>query len=127
MVRLFACGRCFRAHIEKKKSKCDYHFNRALSTDEIKSLENTVNDVISQDLPITSKETNLADASSKFNLGRLPEGAKSVRIVSIGGYDHCPCIGQHVLSTKEIGKFRVISADFANEVLRIRYKLDQYE
>ena len=42
MIRLFSCGRAFSAHIEKKKSKCDYRFDRALSDGEIKELEEKV-------------------------------------------------------------------------------------
>jgi len=46
-----------------------------------------------------------------------------IRIVKIGDYDACPCIGPHVNSTKEIGEFRIGSTSFDNGVLRIRYKL----
>jgi len=38
MVRMFSCGRCFRAHIEKKKSKCDYHFDRPLTEQEMRQI-----------------------------------------------------------------------------------------
>jgi len=37
MVRMFGCGRSFSSHIEKKKSKCDYRFERALSEEELGS------------------------------------------------------------------------------------------
>ena len=39
MDRMFNCGRCFSAHIEKKKSKCDYHFNKPLLEEEIQQIE----------------------------------------------------------------------------------------
>jgi Ser-tRNA(Ala) deacylase AlaX len=61
----------------------------------------------------------------RYNLERLPEDAGDpIRIIRIGDYDDCPCIGPHVQSTKEIGKFRIVSTSFENGVLRIRYKLD---
>ena len=34
MLRFFGCGRCFSAHIERKKSKCDYRFERPLTASE---------------------------------------------------------------------------------------------
>jgi len=46
MVRMFKCGRSFSNHIEKKKSKCDYHFDRELNKEEVEEIERKVNDVI---------------------------------------------------------------------------------
>ena len=55
---------------------------------------------------------------------RLPEDAgDDIRIIRIGGYDACPCIGPHVKTTGEIGAFRVVSNSFEEGILRIRYKL----
>ena len=59
-----------------------------------------------------------------INLTRLPEpGIKTVRVIRIGDYDQCACIGLHVTNTAEIGTFRIISFDFNDGVLRIRFKL----
>ena len=55
MDRLFACGRSFNAHIEKKKSKCDYRFPRPLTAEEIAAVEEAVNRVIDQNLPVSER------------------------------------------------------------------------
>jgi Ser-tRNA(Ala) deacylase AlaX len=124
MVRQYGCERCFSAHIERKKSKCDYHFERPLSKQERQSLENEVNQVISADLPVTAGVISVAKARQRYNLSRLPEDAgEFIRIVRIGEYDHCPCIGAHVDSTSEIGTFRITSTTYKDGVLRIRFKL----
>ncbi len=125
MVRFYNCGRCFSAHIEKKKSKCDYHFDHALTSDEIKKIENKINEIIKSNLPITEKFLAEAEAKTKFNLDRIPEGLAldKVRIVKIGDYDAVPCIGPHVTATGEIGQFKIISSDYNNGILRIRYRL----
>ena len=39
MVQRFGTSRCFSAHIEKKKSKCDYRFHRPLTDAELRLLE----------------------------------------------------------------------------------------
>jgi len=124
MVRMFNCGRSFSNHIEKKKSKCDYHFSRNLTQQEIEEIESTVNDVIQQDL-IVSEEFYMKDeAEAKFNLSKLPDDAgEKIRIIKIGDYDACPCSGQHVSRTTEIGKLKIISTDYSNNVLRVRFKL----
>jgi misacylated tRNA(Ala) deacylase len=123
MVRKFDCGRCFSAHVNKKKSKCDYHFDRALTNNEVKEIESAVNKAISANLDVTEERVSLEEADLNFNLTRLPDDIKTVRIVHIGDYDSCPCIGEHVDNTSEIGKYLMISQDFNNGILRIRYKL----
>ncbi|MCJ7595673.1 MAG: hypothetical protein MUO52_12965 [Desulfobacterales bacterium] len=124
MIRLFDSGRCFAAHIEKKKSKCDYHFDRPLREEEIEELEKKVNRVIQDDLAVKEEFITREEAEKRFNLDRLPEGTDDpIRIIGIGDYDACPCIGLHVRSTKEIGLFRIGSVSFEDGVLRIRYKL----
>lgn len=124
MVRMFNCGRSYSNHIEKKKSKCDYHFKRNLTKKEIEELNNRVNGTIKRNLPVIEEFITRNEASDKFNLERLPESAgETIRIIKIGDYDACPCSGLHVLSTNEIGTFKIISTDFNNGVLRVRFKL----
>lgn len=126
MGRCFGSDRCFSAHLEKKKSKCDYRFDRLLNAEELSVLEMEVNRVIAADLPITESFLPRAAAKARFNLSRLPDDAgDAVRIVSVGDYDHCPCIGPHVATTAEIGRCRITTASFADGVMRIRFKLDR--
>jgi misacylated tRNA(Ala) deacylase len=124
MIRMFNRGRSFSAHIEKKKSKCDYHFDRDLTEEERREIEARVNDVIDHDLPVREEILSREEASKSFHLGRLPEeSGDRVRIVHIGDYDSCPCIGGHVRTTSEIGPFQIISSAYENGVLRLRFKL----
>ncbi len=126
MGRLFDCPRCFSAHIEKKKSKCDYRFARPLSSVEERRLEAEVNAVIAADLPLTENFMDLAAARQAFDLSRLPEDAGDrIRIVAVGDYDRCPCIGPHVASTGAIGQFRITSSSHQDGILRIRFKLQR--
>jgi Ser-tRNA(Ala) deacylase AlaX len=127
MVRMFNKGRSFSAHIEKKKSKCDYHFDRDLAKDEKNEIEARVNKIIAQNLPVSETFLHKDDAQKNFSLEKLPDDAgENVRIIKIGEYDACPCIGQHVSTTKEIGEFKIISSSFENGVLRIRFKLNDH-
>jgi len=124
MVRMFNCGRSFSSHIEKKKSKCDYRFNRNLTEEEVVEIERRVNKVIAKDLPICEDFMRREEAESLFDMDRLPDVAdQRIRIVRAGDYDACPCIGDHVESTKEIGMFRITTTSHEDSVLRIRFKL----
>jgi misacylated tRNA(Ala) deacylase len=124
MDRMFDCGRCITAHIETKKSKCDYRFDRTLTDEEVQEVERQVNEVIQADMGVLEEFITRDEAGKHYNLERLPgDAGDSIRIVKIGDYDTCPCIGPHIASTGEIGEFTITSVGFANGVLRIRYKL----
>jgi len=123
MARMFNADRCFSAHIEKKKSKCDYRFSRALTAEEIKRLENKINEIIQANLPVMAEMMPAGEAKKLFG-NRAPDSQSQIKIIKIGDYDAIPCVGAHVKSTKEVGQFRIISSDYNDGVLRIRYKLN---
>ena len=126
MIRLFGCGRSVSAHIERKKSKLDYRLTTCPTEEQIKNLENAVNQIIMQHLPVTTEFITQEEAKGRFDLKRLPEDAsETVRVVKVGDYDECLCIGTHVANTSEIGTFKIISHDWdeVNKRWRIRIKL----
>ena len=126
MVNLFGCGRAVSAHIERKKSKLDFALPSAPSEQEIQKIEAKVNEVISQHLDITTEFITQQEAVNRFDLKRLPENAsETVRIVKVGDYDECLCIGAHVQNTAEIGTFKIISHDYKEGIFRMRFKLIQ--
>lgn len=124
MINLFGCGRAVSAHIEKKKSKLDYAIPQPLSDENIVKIEETVNSVIARHLDVATEFITQKEAADRFDLKRLPENASdTVRIVKVGDYDECLCIGLHVNNTSEIGTFKIISHDYNDGILRIRFKL----
>lgn len=126
MVKIIGCKRSRNAHIERKKSKCDYPLPQPLSDDQIKEIENTINNVIAQDLEVTFEFIPAEEAATKYDLERLPDDASEMlRIVHIGDYDACPCVGAHVERTSQIGHFRISSARYQDGMQRIVFRLDQ--
>ncbi len=126
MVRMFGCKRSMNTHIERKKSKCDYWLESEPTSEQISEVERTVNEVIRQNLPIAEKMIRLDEAADLVDMSKLPENVgDEIRIVSVGDYDHCACIGQHVENTSEIGVFKFLTYDFENGRLRIRYKVER--
>lgn len=83
-----------------------------------------MNDLIAQNLPVTYEFVTRDNIPEGVQLDRLPEDASAtLRIVRIGEYDICPCIGQHVNSTAEIGFFHITSTSYDNGSFRIVFKV----
>jgi len=126
MVRLFGCERSRNAHIERKKSKCDYYLQEEPSAEQIQEIERMVNEVIERELEVTITYARRDEVPEGLDLSKLPEDAsETLRIVTIGDYDVCACIGAHVTNTREIGRFKLLSHDYAEGRLRLRFKLEQ--
>lgn len=125
MDKMYHCGRSFNSHIESKKSKCDYHIRKGLSDKEVNAVERTVNEIIKLKIPVGEELVSRREADKKYFTGKLPDDAgEFIRVVSIGYFDACPCIGPHVSNTSEIGIFSITSADFNEGILRIRFRLN---
>lgn len=124
MVRMFGCPRSRNAHIERKKSKCDYLLDSEPTPVQISDIEKRVNDVIASGLDVTIEYMDRKEASSIVDMEKLPDDASDIlRIVRIGDYDACACIGAHVSNTSEIGSFKILSHTYNDGVWRIRWKV----
>lgn len=126
MARRFGCGRAFSGHVERKKSKLDYHMPRPMAEEEIRSIEEYVNAAIDADVEVWDEYITQEEAMGRFDMSRLPDDAsETVRVVHIGDYDQCLCAGTHVKRTSEIGHFRITSSRFQDSVQRLVFKLDE--
>ena len=124
MVRLFGCPRSRNAHIERKKSKCDYLLSAVPTEDQVRQIEAAVNDVIARNLPVTIEFLPKEEAAGIVDLSKLPEDvSETLRIVRVGDYDACACIGAHVSNTSEIGTFTILSHDYEDDRWRVRWKV----
>ena len=126
MVKMFGCPRSRNAHVEKKKSKCDYLLDAEPTAGQVAQIEAKVNEEISKNQDVTIEFMTREQAAEIVDLSKLPEDAsETLRIVRIGDYDACACIGAHVKNTCEIGAFKIISHSFENGVWRVRWKVIQ--
>lgn len=126
MVAMFGCPRSRNAHVERKKSKCDYLLDAEPSAETVAEIERKVNEVIASGLDVTVEFVTRDQAASIVDLSKLPEDAsETLRIVRIGDYDACACIGAHVSNTSEIGQFKIISHSYVDGVWRLRWKVVQ--
>ncbi|MBR1755856.1 MAG: hypothetical protein IJ739_04995 [Bacteroidaceae bacterium] len=128
MQRLFGCERSYNAHVERKKSKMSFHLDHKPSRQEEKEIERRMNLLIDEDLPVTFEFVTRDHLPEGVTLDRLPQDAsETIRLVRIGDYDVCPCIGRHVRSTSQIGRFEMLGTnwDEHERSFRVRFKIVQ--
>lgn len=126
MVRMFGCERSSNAHIERKKSKISYKLDHKPTRQEEKAIEDKMNELIEADLPVTFEYVDRNHLPEGVKTDRLPEDAsETLRLVRIGDFDVCPCIGKHVRSTAQIGCFEMLGTnwDEMTHMFRIRFKV----
>ena len=124
MVKMFGCPRSRNAHVEKKKSKCDYILDEEPTAEQVADIEAKVNEVISSNLEVTIDFIAKEEAAALVDLSKLPDDAsETLRLVKIGDYDICACIGAHVKNTSEVGTFKIISHSYENGIWRLRWKV----
>lgn len=126
MIRLFGCERSYNAHIERKKSKMSFHIDHKPSRQEEREIERRMNELIDEDLPVTFEFVSRDNLPVGVSPDRLPDDAsETIRLVRIGDYDVCPCIGKHVRSTSQIGRFEMLGTnwDEHERSFRVRFKI----
>lgn len=124
MIRMFGCERSKNAHIERKKSKINYNLAQCPTQEQIAQIEKTMNELIEADLPVSYELVTRDNVPAGVVLDKLPtDASKTLRIVRIGNYDVCACIGKHVTSTREIGLFKITSTSYKEGIFRIVYKV----
>ena len=83
-----------------------------------------LNEVIGRNLDVTIEYMSREQAADLVDLSKLPEDAsETLRIVRVGDYDACACIGAHVKNTAEIGTFKILSHDYEDGRWRVRWKV----
>ena len=128
MIRLFGCGRSINAHIERKKSKMTFLLDHKPSRQEEREIEREMQRLIDEDLPVSFEFVTQDSLPEGVTLDRLPDDAsETIRLVRIGNYDVCPCIGRHVRSTAQIGRFEMLGTNWDEQerTFRVRFKVVQ--
>jgi len=126
MMRIFGCERSFNAHVERKKSKMSFHLDHKPTRQEEREISRRMNELIEADLPVTFDYVTLDTLPEGVSADRLPaDASETIRLVRIGDYDVCPCIGKHVRSTAQIGRFELLGTNWEEHErsFRVRFKI----
>lgn len=126
MIRMFGTERSSNAHIERKKSKMTFILDHKPDRKEEKAIEAEMNRLITEDLPVTYEMVDRNNIPDGVSADKLPEDASEMlRLVRIGDFDVCLCIGKHVRSTAQIGRFEMLGTNWDEEkhAFRVRFKV----
>jgi alanyl-tRNA synthetase len=96
--------------VAPERLRFDFNHFSALSSDQLKRIEERVNEIILKNLAVETFETEL-DKAKKMGATALfgEKYGNIVRLVKIGNYSLELCGGTHVNNTGEIGLFKIIS------------------
>lgn len=124
MIRIFGCSRSRINHIERKKSKCNYTLTTCPTEEQIREVEATVNRIIEANMKVTERFVARCEIPDSIDLSKLPANASdTLRLIYIGDFDVCPCLGDHVKYTGEIGHFRISSTSYSEGNFRIVFRV----
>lgn len=107
--------------VSDEKLRFDFSYQKALTPDQLTSIEEYVNKAIQADLSLTIEETSVADAKKKGALAFFGDRyGDRVRLVSIGERSRELCGGTHCDHTAVIERFKIISeTSIASGIRRI--------
>lgn len=116
------------SNISEERIRFDFSYPEAMTEEQIKKVEEIVNQKIKEDIPVVRKETTIEKAKklgaeaqflSKYGV------YDKLTMYSIGNYSHELCGGPHVKTTSEIGKFKIVKEESSSAgVRRIRAVLE---
>jgi alanyl-tRNA synthetase len=115
------------SNITPQRLRFDFSHPKKLSPEEIRRVEETVNQQIQRDLPVRMEVMPLQQALDQGALAFFGERyGDMVKVYKIGDYSMEVCGGPHVQRTGGMGRFRIIKAESIGQgVQRIRADLAQ--
>ncbi len=114
------------SNITHERLRFDFNFDRKLTDEEKKAVEDVVNEKIDQKIPVTHIETSLEEAKKIATQAVFGDRyGEKVTVYSIGGFSSELCSGPHVENTDELGHFRIVKErSISAGVRRIRAVLE---
>ena len=107
------------SNINEERLRFDFAFDRKVSGEEIKQIENLVNKKIKEDLEVKEREMDYEQAQGTGALAFFKEKyPEKVSVYSIGDFSKEICAGPHIRRTGELGKFKIIKEQSSSAGVR---------
>lgn len=116
----------FGTHIEQKGSnitserlRFDFNFDRKLTDEEVKQVEDFVNDAIRKNIPVTRCEMTFKEAKQQGGYGvHKADENEMVSVYKIEGFDFQICGGPHANNTSELVNFKISKQEAVSAGIR---------
>ena len=96
------------SNITAERLRFDFSYPQKMTPEEIKKVEEIVNEKIAAKLPVVCEELSLDEAKAKGAMGVFEQKyGERVKIYGISGFSKEICGGPHVENTGELGKFKI--------------------
>ena len=100
------------SNITEERLRFDFNFSRKLTPEEVKAVEDMVNGVIKQDLPVVMKEMSIDEAKKEGFTGLFESKyGEVVKTYSIGDFSKEICGGPHAAHTGLLGTFKIVKQE----------------
>ena len=108
------------SNITPERMRFDFSFDRKMTPEELKYLEEKVNEVIQQKIPVVCEEKTLAEAQAEGALGLFTHkyDAEKVKVYTIGNVSKEVCGGPHAQNTGDLGHFRILKEESSSAGVR---------
>lgn len=107
------------SNITEERLRFDFNFPRAMTAEEIKAVEDLVNEQIAKNIPVEMKEISLEEAKAAGFTGLFESKyGEVVKTYSIGDFSREICGGPHAATTGELGKFKIVKEQSSGAGIR---------
>ncbi len=115
------------SNITAERLRFDFNHPQALTKEELKKVEDLVNEEIEKDLPVVCETMTLEEAKAKGAAAQFDaKYGELVKVYSIGDFSVEVCGGPHVEHTSELGHFRIVKEQSSSAgVRRIKAVLEK--
>ncbi|MCH5158583.1 MAG: alanine--tRNA ligase [Clostridiales bacterium] len=117
------------SNITPERLRFDFSFGRAMTPEEVKAVEDKVNEAIAADVPVTCEEMTVEEAKAQGAVGLFTSKyGEKVKVYTMGEYSKEICGGPHASRTGELGRFRIVKEQSSSAgVRRIKAVLEPKE
>ncbi len=107
------------SNINDERMRFDFNFDRAMTPEEVKAVEDLVNEKIKEDIPVVYREMSLEEARRENFVGVFDSKyGDVVKTYSIGDFSKEMCGGPHVERTGTLGHFRIVKEQSSSAGVR---------
>ena len=107
------------SNINAERLRFDFSHPQKMTQEEIKKVEDMVNEKIKENIPVVCEEMSLEEAKNKGAMGVFESKyGEKVKVYTIDNFSKEICGGPHAKNTGELGKFKIVKEESSSSGVR---------